>query len=121
MGGVSQRHCLQILEAEYNIEPLCRFIKKTLLKSLKDNSVKHSNEEALKQAFIDTLILILHANIEPEFQVYSWSLDFFGGKVIYLVKTSASKMIAIESRWRMLYWMELKVVGRKQLMFHDHC
>ncbi len=59
------RNCLQILEAEYNIEPLCRFIEKALLQPLKDNSVKHSNEEALKQAFMDTLILTLHAEIEP--------------------------------------------------------
>ncbi|CAB4409428.1 unnamed protein product [Rhizophagus irregularis] len=90
------RHCLQILEAEYNIEPFCRFIEKTLLKPLKDNSVKYPNEEALKQAFIDTLILTLHADIEPEFQVYSRNSDFFDGKAIDLVKISANKMIAIE-------------------------
>jgi hypothetical protein len=60
----SVRNCLQILEAEYNIEPLCRFIENTLLKPLKDNSVIHSNEEALKQAFMDALILTLHADIE---------------------------------------------------------
>ncbi|CAG8468687.1 2169_t:CDS:2 [Funneliformis mosseae] len=89
------RNCLQILEAEYNIEPLCRFIEKALLKPLKDNSFKHSNEEALKQAFMDTLILILHADIEPEFQVYSQSSNF-GGKAIDLVKSSTGKMIAIE-------------------------
>ncbi|CAB4416494.1 unnamed protein product [Rhizophagus irregularis] len=89
------RNCLQILEAEYNIEPLCRFIEETLLKPLKDNSVKHSNEETLKQTFMDTLILTLHADIEPEFQVYSQSSNF-GGKAIDLVKTSTGKMIAIE-------------------------
>ncbi|CAG8643728.1 11586_t:CDS:1 [Paraglomus brasilianum] len=89
------QNCLQILEAEYNIEPLCQFIEKALLKPLKDNSVKHSNEEALKQAFMDTLILTLHADIEPEFQVYSQSSSF-GGKAIDLVKTSTRKMMAIE-------------------------
>src|ERR1041385_6173306 len=84
-GSLSQRHLryitgkkedlnpiqnfLQILEAEHNIEPLCQFIEENLLKPLKDNSVKHSNEEALKQAFMDTLILTLHMNIQPEFQV----------------------------------------------------
>ncbi|CAG8832221.1 44825_t:CDS:2, partial [Gigaspora margarita] len=47
------RSCLQILEAECNIEPLCRFVEETLLKPLKDNSVKHSNEEALKQSFMN--------------------------------------------------------------------
>src|SRR3954453_12452981 len=69
---VPVRNCLQILEADYNIEPLCRFIEKTLLKPLKDNSVLHSNEEVLKQTFMDTLILTLHADVEPEFQVYSY-------------------------------------------------
>ncbi|CAG8822239.1 6458_t:CDS:1, partial [Dentiscutata erythropus] len=68
---------------------------KTLLKPLKDNSVKHSNEEALKQAFMDTLILTLHVDIEPEFQVYSQSSNF-GGKAIDLVKTNTGKRIAIE-------------------------
>ncbi|CAB5167269.1 unnamed protein product [Rhizophagus irregularis] len=67
-----------------------------LIPPLKDNSVKHPNEEVLKQAFIDTLILTLHADIEPEFQMYSQSSDFFNGKAIDLVKTSANKMIAIE-------------------------
>jgi len=88
------RDCLQILKAESNIEPLCRFIEKTLLLPLKDNSVKHSNEEALKQAFMDTLILTLSADIEPEFQVYSHSSN--GGKAIDLVMTSIGKRIAIE-------------------------
>jgi hypothetical protein len=69
--------------------------RKVLLKSLKDNGVKHSNEEALKQAFMDTLILTLHADIEPEFQVDSQGSNF-GGKAIDLVKTSTGKMIAIE-------------------------
>ncbi|CAB4438676.1 unnamed protein product [Rhizophagus irregularis] len=92
---VPVRNCLQILEAEHNIEPLCRFIENNLLKPLKDNSVKHSNEEALKQAFMDTLILTLyHADIKPEFQVSSRSSYF--GKAIDLVKTSTGKMIAIE-------------------------
>ena len=89
------RNCLQILEAEHNIEPLCRFIEKALLNSLKDNNVKHSNEEALKQAFMDTLILTFHADIEPEFQVYPQS-SRFGGKAIDLVKTSTGKMITIK-------------------------
>lgn len=31
------RNCLQILETEYNIEPLCQSIGKVLLKPLKDN------------------------------------------------------------------------------------
>ncbi|CAG8715357.1 13443_t:CDS:2, partial [Acaulospora colombiana] len=66
------RKCLQILEAEHNIEPLCRFIEGTLLKPLKNNSVKHSNEEALKQS------------------------SNFGGKAIDLVRTSIGKRIAIE-------------------------
>ncbi|CAG8551534.1 7169_t:CDS:2, partial [Ambispora gerdemannii] len=92
---VPVRNCLQILEAEDNIEPLCRFIEEALLKPLKDNSVKHSNEEALKQAFMDTLILTLHADIEPEFQVYSQSSSF-GRKAIDLVKISTRKRIAIE-------------------------
>jgi len=87
-------NCLQVLEAEHDIEPLCKFIENTLLKPLKDNSVKHSNEEALKQAFMDTLILTLHADIEPEFRVYSHSSNF--RKAIDLVKTSTGKMIAIE-------------------------
>jgi hypothetical protein len=86
---------LQILKAEYNIEPLYRFIEKVLLKPLKDKSAKHSNDEALKQAFMDTLILTLHADIEPEFQVYSKGSNF-GGKAIDLVKTSTGKMIATE-------------------------
>ncbi|CAI2182790.1 15393_t:CDS:2 [Funneliformis geosporum] len=89
------RDSLQILEAKYDIEPLCRFIEGVLLKPLKDNSIKHSNEEALKQAFMDTLILTIRADIEPEFQVYSQSSNF-GGKAIDLVKTSTGKMIAIE-------------------------
>jgi hypothetical protein len=44
---------------------------------------------------MDTLILTLHADIEPEFQVYSQSSNF-GGKAIDLVKTSTGKMIEIE-------------------------
>ncbi|CAG8482700.1 11291_t:CDS:2 [Ambispora gerdemannii] len=63
------RSFLQILEADNNIEPLCRFIENTLLKPLKGNSIVYSNEEALKQAFMDAMILNLHAGIEPEFQV----------------------------------------------------
>ncbi|CAG8790639.1 5813_t:CDS:2, partial [Dentiscutata erythropus] len=55
---------LQVLE---NIEPLCQFIEKTLLKPLKDNSIVYSNEEALKQAFMDAMILTLRSDIEPEF------------------------------------------------------
>jgi hypothetical protein len=89
------QNCLQILEAEYNIEPLCQFVEQTLLKLLKNNSIMHSNEEALKQAFMDTLILTLHADIEPEFQVYSRNSKF-GEKAIDLVKTSTRKIIAIE-------------------------
>ncbi|CAG8650476.1 4433_t:CDS:2, partial [Ambispora leptoticha] len=89
------RSCLQILEAECDIEPLCRFVEETLLKPLKDNSVKHSNEEALKQSFIDTLILTLHADIEPEFRVNSQNSKL-GNKAIDLVKTSTGGRIAIE-------------------------
>ncbi|CAG8810678.1 44391_t:CDS:2, partial [Gigaspora margarita] len=89
------RKCLQILEGENNIEPLGRFVEQALLKPLKDNSVKHSNEEALKQAFLDTLILTLRADIEPEFQVYPHSYDL-NGKAIDLVKTSTGRRIAIE-------------------------
>ncbi|CAG8643216.1 16448_t:CDS:2, partial [Acaulospora morrowiae] len=89
------RKCLQILEAEHNIESFCRFIEKTLLKPLKNNSVKYSNEEELKQVFIDTLILTLHTDIEPKFQVYSQSSNL-GGKAINLVKTSIGKRIVIE-------------------------
>ncbi|RHZ78190.1 hypothetical protein Glove_166g242 [Diversispora epigaea] len=37
---MSVQKCLQILEADHNIEPLCRFIEETLLKPLKDYSVK---------------------------------------------------------------------------------
>ncbi|CAG8532691.1 2481_t:CDS:2, partial [Funneliformis caledonium] len=69
--------------------------KEDLIPPLKDNSFKHSNEEALKQAFMDTLILTLYVDIEPEFQVYSQSSNF-GGKAIDLVKSSTGKMIAIE-------------------------
>ncbi|CAG8748444.1 15838_t:CDS:2 [Dentiscutata erythropus] len=65
----------------------------TLLKPLKDNSVKHSNEEALKQAFMDALILTLHADIEPEFRVHTQNLS---RKAIDLVKTSTGRRIAIE-------------------------
>ncbi|CAG8692242.1 13027_t:CDS:2 [Acaulospora morrowiae] len=89
------RKFLQILEAEHNIEPLCRFIERTLLKPLKDNSVKHSNEEVLKQVFMDTLILAFHADTEPEFQVHSTSSNF-SGKAIDLVRTGIGKRIAIE-------------------------
>ncbi|CAG8741849.1 2794_t:CDS:2, partial [Racocetra fulgida] len=60
-----------ILTEALNRSPLESRNEETLLKPLKDNSIKHSNEEALKQSFIDTLILTLHANIEPEFQVNS--------------------------------------------------
>ncbi|GBC09090.1 hypothetical protein RclHR1_00860028 [Rhizophagus clarus] len=62
---------LQILETKYNIEPLCEFIEKVLLKLLKNDNIIHSNEEILRQVFMDTLILILHADIKPKFQVYS--------------------------------------------------
>jgi hypothetical protein len=90
------RNSLQILEAEYNIEPFCRFVEEVLLKLLKDNSVKHSNEETLKQAFMDTLILTFHStDIEPEFKVYSQSSKTHG-KAIDLVKTSTGKIIAFE-------------------------
>ncbi|CAG8646805.1 2427_t:CDS:2, partial [Diversispora eburnea] len=58
-----------------------------------DNSVKHSNEEALKQAFMDALILTLHADIEPEFRVHTQNLS---RKAIDLVKTSTGRRIAIE-------------------------
>ncbi|RHZ78500.1 hypothetical protein Glove_162g93 [Diversispora epigaea] len=92
---MSIRRCLQILEGEDNIEPFCRFIEKVLLAPLKDNSVVHSNEEALKQAFMSALILTLRADIEPEFQL-SFQSSNYGGKAIDLVKTSTEKRIAIE-------------------------
>ncbi|RHZ54542.1 hypothetical protein Glove_426g58 [Diversispora epigaea] len=88
---ISVRRCLQTLEGEDNIEPLCRFIEKTLLEPLKDNSVVHSNEEALKQTFMNAFILTHNADIEPEFQVSD-----FSGKAIDLVKTSTEERIAIE-------------------------
>ncbi|CAH1760704.1 8212_t:CDS:2 [Entrophospora sp. SA101] len=115
------RSCLQILEAECDIELLCRFVEETLLKPLKDNSVKHSNEEALKQSFMDTLILTLHADIEPEFRVNSQSYNL-GNKAIDLVKTSTGGRIAIEfNNIRMEYinlngaqstWQEATQVSR---------
>jgi len=92
---ISVRQCLQILEGNNNIDPLCRFIEEQLLKPLKDNSIVHSNEEALKQAFLDTLILTLHADIEPEFQVY-FNSKYSYGKAIDLTKTSTGKRITIE-------------------------
>ncbi|CAG8639597.1 1133_t:CDS:2 [Acaulospora colombiana] len=92
---MSVRECFQILEGENNIEPLCRFVELALLKPLKDNSVKHANDEALRQAFLDTLILTLHTDIEPEFLVYSQSSNL-GEKAIDLVKTSTRRRIAIE-------------------------
>lgn len=55
----------------------------------------HSNEEALKQAFMNAMILTLHADIEPEFQVYSQSSDLCG-KVIDLVKISTRRRIVVE-------------------------
>ena len=45
------RQCLQILEGDNDIDPFCRFIEEQLLKPLKDNSIVHSNKEALKQVF----------------------------------------------------------------------
>ncbi|CAG8456846.1 3988_t:CDS:2 [Dentiscutata erythropus] len=86
---------LQVLEANNNIEPLCRFIEKTLLKPLKDNNIVYSNEKALKQAFMDAMILTLHSDIEPEFLVYSQSPDL-DGKAINLIKINNRKRIAIE-------------------------
>ncbi|KAF0481466.1 DUF1703-domain-containing protein [Gigaspora margarita] len=62
---------------------------------VRDNSIVYSNEEALKQAFMDAMILTLHADIEPEFQVYSQSPDLYG-MAIDLVKTNMGKRIAIE-------------------------
>ncbi|CAI2193022.1 1514_t:CDS:2, partial [Funneliformis geosporum] len=62
------QQCLQILEGNNDIDLLYRFVEELLLKPLKNNSIVHSNEEVLKQTFLDTLILTLHANIEPEFQ-----------------------------------------------------
>ncbi|CAG8482792.1 12580_t:CDS:2 [Funneliformis mosseae] len=89
------RQCLQILEGNDDIDPLCRFVEELLLKPLKDNSIVHSNEEVLKQTFLDTLILTLHADIEPEFQV-CFNSKYSCGKAIDLVKTSTGKRIAIE-------------------------
>ena len=76
------RNCLQILEAEHNIEPLCRFIEKALLKSLKDNSVKHSNEEALKQAFMDTLILTFMRTLSQNFRCILRARDLMEKRLI---------------------------------------
>nr|CAG8541138.1 7448_t:CDS:2 [Entrophospora candida] len=45
------RQCLQILEANNDIDPSCRFVEELLLKPLKDNSIVHSNEETSKQTF----------------------------------------------------------------------
>jgi hypothetical protein len=70
------QNCLQILEAKYNIEPLCRFIENNLLKLLKYNNVKHLNEEVLKQIFMDTLTFTLHTDIKPKFQMFSQSSNF---------------------------------------------
>ncbi|CAG8577197.1 7296_t:CDS:2, partial [Racocetra fulgida] len=91
----SVRQCLQILEGNGDINPLCRFVEQVLLKPLKDNSIKHSNEEALKQAFLDALVLSHYADIEPEFQIYFQS-NYSYGRAIDLVKTSTGKRIAIE-------------------------
>ncbi|RGB24870.1 hypothetical protein C1646_772519 [Rhizophagus diaphanus] len=88
------RNYLQILKAEYNIKPLCRFIENNLLKPLKDNSIKHLNEEVLEQIFMDTLTLTLHTDIKPEFQVFFQNSNF--EKVINLVKINTGKVIAIE-------------------------
>ncbi|RHZ44563.1 hypothetical protein Glove_718g2 [Diversispora epigaea] len=89
------RQCLQILEGNDDIDPLCQFVEEQLLKPLKDNSIVYSNEEALKQTFLDTLTLTLHADIEPEFKVY-FNSKYLCGKAIDLVKTSTGKRIAIE-------------------------
>ncbi|RHZ81374.1 hypothetical protein Glove_120g228 [Diversispora epigaea] len=88
---ISVRKCLQILEGEDNIEPLCRFIEKVLLEPLKDNSVVYSNEEVLKQTFMNTFILTYREDIEPEFQVLN-----FDRKAIDLIKKGAEERIAIE-------------------------
>ncbi|CAG8524017.1 6000_t:CDS:2 [Diversispora eburnea] len=58
----------RIAEREFITEALKIYDEKALLKPLKDNSVVHSNEEALKQTFMNTLILTLHADIEPDFR-----------------------------------------------------
>ncbi|RHZ51235.1 hypothetical protein Glove_481g111 [Diversispora epigaea] len=88
---ISVRKCLQILEGEDNIEPLCRFIEKVLLEPLKDNSVVYSNEEVLKQTFMNAFILTYREDIEPEFQVSN-----FDKKAIDLIKKGAEGRIAIE-------------------------
>ncbi|CAG8456034.1 13533_t:CDS:2, partial [Dentiscutata erythropus] len=54
-------------------------------------NVKYSNEEALKQASLDTLILTFHVDIEPEFQFCSQS-NHSCGKAIDLVKASSGKI-----------------------------
>ncbi|CAJ0749849.1 2435_t:CDS:2 [Entrophospora sp. SA101] len=76
-------------------DPSCRFVEELLLKPLKDNSIVCSNEETSKQTFLDTLILTLHANIEPEFQV-DFNSKYSYGKATNLIKTSMRKRIAIE-------------------------
>ncbi|CAG8706843.1 254_t:CDS:2, partial [Cetraspora pellucida] len=78
-----------------DINLLCRFVEQVLLKPLKDNSIKHSNEKALKQKFLDALVLTLYADIEPEFRV-NFQSNYLYGKTINLVKISTEKRIAIE-------------------------
>lgn len=81
--------CLRILEEKRDIEPLCQFVEKALYKLLRIND---SNEEALKQAFIDTLLFTFYADIKPEF----WVNYNVNEKIIDLVKISNGKRIAID-------------------------
>ncbi|CAG8510230.1 8170_t:CDS:2 [Diversispora eburnea] len=112
MGGVIQQSSKRLKNNKLELT------EKVLLKPLKDNSVKHLNEEALKQAFLDTLIISLHVDIEPEFKVYSQSSS--SGKAVDLVNTSTRKRIAIEFdniKMETLNLSELENVGRMKLMF----
>jgi hypothetical protein len=86
---MSIQKCLKILEEKNDIDPLCRFVEKAMHKLLKSN---YSTEEALKQAFIDTLIYTFYADVKPEF----WVNYNVNEKIIDLVKISNGKRIAIE-------------------------
>ncbi|GBB87473.1 hypothetical protein RclHR1_13960003 [Rhizophagus clarus] len=86
---MSIRKCLKILEEKNDIDPLCRFVEKAMHKLLKIND---SNEETLKQVFIDTLIYTFYADVRPEL----WVNYNVNEKIIDLVKISNGKRIAIE-------------------------
>ncbi|GBB92355.1 hypothetical protein RclHR1_00020058 [Rhizophagus clarus] len=91
--------CLQNLKENNDIETLCQFVEKALYKLLKINE---SNEEALSQAFIDTLIFSFYTDIRPEFTFHAdiqpefWVNYNVNEKIIELVKISDGERIAIE-------------------------